>query len=180
MTAEETAERDEIILKLWNVGASLVDLADQFWLGDTEVRDILSRLREEGHDVLAAESPRRAPLYTSSDARLPESIPPLGQRAAEAAIFLAGKALSVPFHTFRQPNRGKKDIAFARQVAMYLTAVVCDMGPSEVGVLFDRDRTSVSHATALVEDRRDDPEFDDLIDLLERGMQDILFGEGPI
>ena len=57
--------------------------------------------------------------------------------------------------------------AFARQVAMYLTHVVCGMSMTEVGALFSRDRTTVAHACEVVEDRRDDPELDSRVERLE-------------
>ena len=57
--------------------------------------------------------------------------------------------------------------AFARQVAMYLTHVVCGLSMTEVGALFSRDRTTVAHACEVVEDRRDDPELDSRVERLE-------------
>ena len=57
--------------------------------------------------------------------------------------------------------------AFARQVAMYLTHVVCGLSMTEVGALFARDRTTVAHACEVVEDRRDDPELDSRVERLE-------------
>ncbi|MEQ8823668.1 MAG: hypothetical protein RIC14_04770 [Filomicrobium sp.] len=39
---------------------------------------------------------------------------------------------------------------------------------TEVGRIFERDRTTVSHACALIEDRRDEPIFDQLLEMLER------------
>lgn len=57
--------------------------------------------------------------------------------------------------------------AFARQVAMYLTHVVCGLSMTEVGALFARDRTTVAHACEVVEDRRDDPDLDKRVERLE-------------
>jgi len=57
--------------------------------------------------------------------------------------------------------------AFARQVAMYLSHVVCGLSMTEVGSLFSRDRTTVAHACEVVEDRRDDPELDECVERLE-------------
>jgi chromosomal replication initiation ATPase DnaA len=41
---------------------------------------------------------------------------------------------------------------------------------TEVGMLFARDRTTVSHACSVVEDRRDDPELDGRLEHLERAV----------
>ena len=64
-------------------------------------------------------------------------------------------------------SRGCAKEALARQVAMYVTHVSCGLNLTDVGTLFDRDRTTVSHACAVVEDRRDDPVFDRIMQLLE-------------
>jgi chromosomal replication initiation ATPase DnaA len=67
----------------------------------------------------------------------------------------------------RSPTRGTAQIAFARQVAMYLAHVACGLSFSEIGRVFARDRTTVSHACAVIEDSRDDPPTDRTLDLLE-------------
>ncbi len=63
-------------------------------------------------------------------------------------------------------TRGVRDIAKARQVAMYLAHVCCRMSLTEVGAMFGRDRTTVAHACLKVEYRRDDPNFDRALDVL--------------
>jgi chromosomal replication initiation ATPase DnaA len=57
-------------------------------------------------------------------------------------------------------RRGRAEVAHARQAAMYVSHVAGQLTLTEVGTLFERDRTTVSHACAAVEDRRDDPAFD--------------------
>ncbi len=57
--------------------------------------------------------------------------------------------------------------AFGRQVAMYLAHISFEMSLSRVASAFGRDRTTVSHACHLVEDRRDDDQFDLKLDRLE-------------
>ncbi len=66
-----------------------------------------------------------------------------------------------------QPSRGEARIALARQTAMYMAHVVCEQSMSDVGRLFRRDRTTVKHACAVIEDRRDDPKFNLTLDHLE-------------
>ncbi|MEE2567352.1 helix-turn-helix domain-containing protein [Hyphobacterium marinum] len=65
------------------------------------------------------------------------------------------------------PTRRSSSVALARQVAMYLTHVAFELSLSQVAVFFGRDRTTASHACHVVEDRRDDPEFDACLDRLE-------------
>lgn len=67
----------------------------------------------------------------------------------------------------RQPTRGRARIALARQVAMYIAHVAYARSLTEVGELFDRDRTTVAHACAVVEQRREDAAFDEAVVLLE-------------
>lgn len=64
-------------------------------------------------------------------------------------------------------TRGRAQVALARQVAMYLTHVVCQLSFTDVGRAFARDRTTVAHACSVVEDLRDDPHFDRALELLE-------------
>ena len=71
-------------------------------------------------------------------------------------------------------SRGKAHIALARQAGMYLAHVMCGLTLTEVGVLFGRDRTTVAHACAVVEDRRDDPVFDRALDLLEWALPSLI------
>ena len=82
----------------------------------------------------------------------------------EAAV---SQVFGVALAELRGVTRGRAKVALARQVAMYLAHVVCGMSLTQVGRVFDRDRTTVAHACGLIEDRRDDPCFDRLIDLLE-------------
>jgi chromosomal replication initiation ATPase DnaA len=69
------------------------------------------------------------------------------------------------------PDRGSAPIAFARQVAMYLTHVAFGMSLHRVAVAFARDRSTVAYACHLIEDRRDDPKLDDMLDQLEAAMR---------
>jgi hypothetical protein len=77
-----------------------------------------------------------------------------GARLAEAASAAAAR---IPLAGLRAANRGRKPIALARQTAMYLAHVVFGLSLTRVGICFGRDRTTVRHACALIEDRRDDP-----------------------
>lgn len=78
------------------------------------------------------------------------------------------QVFGVALSDLRGVTRGRAKVALARQVAMYLAHVVCGMSLTQVGRTFERDRTTVAHACGLVEDRRDDPCFDRILELLER------------
>ncbi len=73
----------------------------------------------------------------------------------------------VPPRDLQGLSRGPARVAHARQVAMYLAHVVFSLSFSDTGRLFGRDRTTVSHACSVIEDRRDDATFDRVLELLE-------------
>lgn len=67
-------------------------------------------------------------------------------------------------------SRGPARVALARQVAMYLHHVILTRTLTDIAAGFGRDRTTVAHACRLVEDRRDEPEFDAMISELESAL----------
>ncbi|WP_349433462.1 hypothetical protein [Pararhizobium sp. A13] len=48
----------------------------------------------------------------------------------------------------------------------------------DIGYAFGRDRTTVSHACNVVEDRRDDPAFDDFVASVERVLTSVFGAPG--
>jgi Bacterial dnaA protein helix-turn-helix len=68
-------------------------------------------------------------------------------------------------------GRGSVSVAFARQVAMYLTHVAFGMSLQRVGFAFARDRSTIAHACHLIEDRRDNTAFDNMLDQLEASLR---------
>ena len=76
-------------------------------------------------------------------------------------------AFAVPVDELRAPSRRTADVAFARQSAIYLAHVALGLSCFTVGRMFHRDRTTAAHACQLVEQRRDDPAIDRLLDMLE-------------
>lgn len=90
-----------------------------------------------------------------------------------SVVRLVGKHTKIPTRMMFHPSRCRADIAGARQLAMYLLNVSAGQNMVEIGDLFGRDRTTVSHACGRVEDRRDCPEFDAIVTRLE-GAVDVL------
>jgi Bacterial dnaA protein helix-turn-helix len=68
-------------------------------------------------------------------------------------------------------GRGNAQVAFARQVAMYLTHVAFGLSLQRVATAFLRDRSTVAYACHAIEDRRDDPKLDDMLDQLEASLR---------
>ncbi|MBN9259243.1 MAG: hypothetical protein J0I57_08215 [Hyphomicrobium sp.] len=93
------------------------------------------------------------------------------QSALETKVRSVREAVAVVYRIDKgllgHPTRGSSRVAFARQVAMYLAHVTFGLTLTTVGRAFGRDRTTVAHACALVEDARDNPDFDRTLELLE-------------
>ena len=102
-------------------------------------------------------TPRQRPGFKRCSHRLPGGV---FERTIAAAF-------SVPVTDLLAPTRSSASVAFARQCAMYLAHVVFGLSYTEVGRIFGRDRTTAAHACRLVEERRDDPHLDSLLDVLE-------------
>ncbi len=82
-------------------------------------------------------------------------------------IQLVSFALEVPLRELRGASRGVADVALARQVAMYLAHTKLSISQAEVGLHFGRDKSTVTHACQLVETKRDEVPFDDMVTKLE-------------
>ena len=93
------------------------------------------------------------------------------RQGMELAMRLVSITYTVPLDELFSPTRRKAKVAFARQVAMYLVHVGMGMNLSQVAKLFKRDRSTAAHACRLIEDFRDNEEFDELVDLLEKTLR---------
>lgn len=82
-------------------------------------------------------------------------------------VDLVSRCTNVPAHLMFHHSRCRAGIADARQLAMYLLHVSLGRTMVDVGAFFGRDRTTVSHACGRIEDRRDSPEFDEIVTNLE-------------
>ena len=126
--------------------------------------------------MLSGGRPRRAeaaPIVLMRLTRVDRRVRRELERAAQVALTqeTIARALSVPVAELRAPTRRRAPVAFARQVAMYLTHVAFGFRLSAVGRHFGRDRTTAAHACRYIEDRRDDPKFDLMLDRLERAVR---------
>jgi hypothetical protein len=81
-------------------------------------------------------------------------------------------AFDIPVTRFHATTRCNAEVALARQIAMYLAHTIFSLLLTEIGLHFRRDRTTVSHACAMVEDKRDEFEFDVLLCQLESLLTD--------
>lgn len=112
----------------------------------------------------SAVEPRVSEAGSKPAKRIPAHEAQRFRSVIEAAI---GDVFGVDRADISQQSRGKAPVALARQVAMYLAHVSCGLCLTDVGLIFARDRTTVAHACAVIEDRRDDPVFDRALELME-------------
>ncbi|MBL8578983.1 MAG: chromosomal replication initiator DnaA [Mesorhizobium sp.] len=86
----------------------------------------------------------------------------------EAMIDLSAALFNVSSRDIRKPGRSSLSISRVRQVAMYVAHVVLKISMADVGKAFGKDRTTVLYACHLIEDLRDDGDFDRIIAMTER------------
>lgn len=113
-------------------------------------------------------------MYSSAPTQSPVPDPPwpacLHRQGAGLKTMLeqtVALVFDVALDQIQLPTRGPAQVAVARQVAMYLAHVACGLSLTDAGALFGRDRTTVAHACQVVEDKREEPAFDQAIELLE-------------
>lgn len=92
------------------------------------------------------------------------SLSDFGCRLSIATLSAVTKATE---QELQSQSRSSAKIALARQTAMYLAHTKFGISYGEVGEFFSRDRSTVSHACRLVEDRRDNREFDRSLSRME-------------
>jgi len=92
------------------------------------------------------------------------------ERAGLALGAIVAAAFGLRPDDLGSARRGAADVAFARQVAMYLAHTHFRLPLTTAGELFHRDRTTARHACKQVEERRDDPRVDALLAHLERSL----------
>lgn len=86
----------------------------------------------------------------------------------EAMIDITAALFNVPSKEIRRPGRTSLGVTRVRQVAMYVAHVVLRLNMSDIGKAFGRDRTTVVYACHLIEDLREDEDFDRIITMTER------------
>ncbi|CAN2535141.1 hypothetical+protein [Methylocapsa aurea] len=91
-------------------------------------------------------------------------------RTSALCIAAAAAACGVDPDALRGPGRGRAPVADARHLALYLDHVTFGVSLSACGRAIARDRASVRHACARMEDRRDDGDFDHAVAALEHAL----------
>jgi chromosomal replication initiation ATPase DnaA len=129
--------------------------------------------------MMTLTQPQEDDLDIEQDASAFDSSVPAKSRNMQLAIELAvTRVFGVDQTAIERVTRGMAHVALARQVAMYLAHVGCGLSLTAAGNLFGRDRTTVAHACLIIEDRRDDPLFDHVLELLEWAVPSMVLRPG--
>ncbi|MGN6585722.1 MAG: helix-turn-helix domain-containing protein [Rhizobiaceae bacterium] len=94
-----------------------------------------------------------------------------GERAmeiCEGLIDIASALFNVSGKELRRTGRTSLGVSRVRQIAMYVGHVALGLSMNEIGRGFQRDRTTVLYACHLVEDMRDDDDFDRIVSIMEK------------
>lgn len=94
----------------------------------------------------------------------------------DGLIDLLGETLEVPTELLRARSRCSASIARARQIGMYLAHVSLGLTMAQVAIGFARHKSTVVHACHMIEDMRDDEDFDAFIARQERIIRIIVEG----
>jgi len=87
--------------------------------------------------------------------------------AGQLVVKLVSVLDRVPVRDLHRVSRGKAVVCLSRQKAMYLMHTVFSSPYHKVAEFFSRDRTTIAHACRLVEDMRDDEDFDKQLEAME-------------
>ena len=91
----------------------------------------------------------------------------MSEKQVHIVVWLVAMVFRISPEQFYASSRCVRRIAFARQTAMYIVHIWLGLSLTEIGRRFGRDRTTVAYACNLVEDRRDNPTVDNLLDVME-------------
>ena len=153
-------KRNMEILARYDSGETIEELASRFWLGSKTISTILSKTSKVGMRSLYSKVLSDVVNHTVSNELCKHEL------VLHSAIVLTAKSQLVGGSYILWPTRGTEPLSSARGISMYLVHVEASYDLTKTGALFGRDRTTVAHACAIVEDRRDDTEFDNSIDQL--------------
>lgn len=132
----------------------------------------------------------RAPsLSASALDREPETIP-TGYRPPSATLpvrtvcricaQVTTEMVAIAGHRVQIRRDRRRTLCHIRQIAMYVCHVALQIPMVEIAIAFGRDRTTVSHACHMVEDRRDDPAYDEFVAAVERTINSIFRSNGGL
>jgi hypothetical protein len=120
--------------------------------------------------------PALPPALRDTEARKPAD--PAAQARCRIVLAVVEAILDLVGDRPLERRDRRRMMTHVRQIAMYLSHVVLQISLTDIGIVFGRDRTTVGHACHVVEDRRDDTDFDGFLTGIERVLTAV-FGTAP-
>lgn len=88
-------------------------------------------------------------------------------RTCDHVLDILSAFFNISGKELRSHSRCERAVARVRQIGMYVVHVTLGMSMTEVGRAFGRDRSTVAHACHLIEDMREDQDFDRIVQTVE-------------
>lgn len=127
------------------------------------------RSAAEAREMIETLRPHRdrpkLPLTIVTDGERPLDERPF--QACDHVLDILSAFFNISGRDLRSHSRCERAVARVRQIGMYVVHVTLGMTMSEVGRAFGRDRSTVAHACHLIEDMREDRDFDRIIHTVE-------------
>ncbi|SFI52986.1 dnaA protein helix-turn-helix [Phyllobacterium sp. CL33Tsu] len=108
---------------------------------------------------------------------------PLDERllqVCDGLIDILSTFFNVSGRELRSHSRCERPVARVRQIGMYVAHVTLALTMSEVGRAFGRDRSTVNHACHLIEDMREELEFDHIVQTIENIVKVAFMRDGTV
>lgn len=136
-----------------------------------EARAMIEILRQ------ARPKPKRAEPVAPDGSELPDD---RLFHVCDGVIDILASFFNVSGRELRAHSRCERSVARVRQIGMYVAHVTLSLSMTEVGRAFGRDRSTVNHACHLIEDMRDEPEFDRVVQILENILRAAFLRSGMV
>lgn len=94
--------------------------------------------------------------------------------AAQFVNQMIAAAFQLKAERLLKSDRGAVRVNRPRQISMYLMNTALSLKFTEIAEFYNKDRTTVSHACRVIEELRDDPEFDERIGEFEKTIRTVL------
>lgn len=125
------------------------------------------RVPQVSRILLASPGREYAETFEAPESPSPDLGLPL-RHACKVVRQMTGELLSFTGERVQIRRDRRRAQCHIRQIAMYVCHVSLRISQADIAHAFGRDRTTVGHACAVVEDRRDDPAYDDFVGAVER------------
>lgn len=153
---------------LRRAGVSMEALADFYRLAPNSVERCIRQMRVELGDFTPLKREVSVDVGLTRIKKRELAVVERYERAAyEVILSVCDYTKTQPQYILMDTRRG--NVSHARHIAMYILNTEFNIPASGVSLIFGRDRSTVSHALARVEDMRENPTFDaDVFEIAEK------------